>query len=158
MSGGVWGEEDMPIDMKPVSHRARGILRGAGDLLWPPRSLVGGARGAHAGPLAPGEFAALHFITGPVCGVCGSPMEVDLGPQAICAPCSARRSPWRRARAALVYDEVSRRPILDLKRSGRRDGLGVLSGWMVQGVDPSRPSSGQLACASALNKPEYWSD
>jgi predicted N-acetyltransferase YhbS len=35
-----------------------------------------------------------------------------------------------------------------------------LFGWMVQGlgVDPSRPSSGQLACASALNKPEYWSD
>jgi predicted amidophosphoribosyltransferase len=39
---------------------------------------------------------------------------------------------WDRARAALIYDEASRRPVLDLKRAGRRDGLGTLCGWMRQ--------------------------
>ena len=32
----------------------------------------------------------------------------------------------------MVYDAASRRPVLDLKRSGRRDGLATLSSWMLQ--------------------------
>lgn len=39
---------------------------------------------------------------------------------------------WDRARAAFVYDDASRRPVLDLKRSGRRDGLASFAGWMAQ--------------------------
>lgn len=34
------------------------------------------------------------------------------------------------ARAALVYEAANRRIVLDLKRSGRRDGLHVMTGWM----------------------------
>ena len=57
-------------------------------------------------------------------------MELDLGPGAQCAPCIARPPRWDRARAALVYEAASRRIVLDLKRSGRRDGLHVMTGWM----------------------------
>lgn len=57
-------------------------------------------------------------------------MELDLGADAICAPCTARPPPWQQARAALVYDDVSRIPILGLKRAGRRDGLKVMANWM----------------------------
>jgi len=32
----------------------------------------------------------------------------------------------------MVYDAASRRPVLDLKRSGRRDGLATLASWMLQ--------------------------
>ena len=38
----------------------------------------------------------------------------------------------RRARAALIYDEFSRRLALDLNRAGRRDGLSTFAGWMRQ--------------------------
>ena len=111
---------------------SKGFLRTIADVLWPPRSLVSGQRGAGKGPLSPSEFAAIHFIAGAVCETCGSPMEVDLGPGAVCAPCIARPPGWSRARAALVYDAASRRIVLDLKRSGRRDGLQVMAGWMAQ--------------------------
>lgn len=57
-------------------------------------------------------------------------MELDLGPEAQCAACIARPPRWDRARAALIYDAASRRIVLDLKRSGRRDGLHVMTGWM----------------------------
>lgn len=111
---------------------SKGFLRSVADVLWPPRSLVSGQRGAGKGPLSPSEFAAIHFIAGAVCETCGSPMELDLGPGALCAPCIANPPRWKRARAALVYDAASRRIVLDLKRSGRRDGLQLVSGWMAQ--------------------------
>ncbi len=107
---------------------AKHSLSEALDVFWPRRSLVSGvpAKGA----LNAEDFAALSFISGPVCNQCGRPMELDLGPEAICAPCTARPPPWQQARAALVYDDVSRIPILALKRAGRRDGLKVMANWM----------------------------
>lgn len=57
-------------------------------------------------------------------------MELDVGAGQDCAACIAKPPPWDRARAALVYDDVSRRPVLALKRGGRRDGLSMLTGWM----------------------------
>lgn len=118
--------------MDQQRRMAKGFLRGLADVLWPPRSLVSNQRGAGKGPLSPAEFAAVGFISGPVCETCGSPMEVDLGPGGQCASCIARPPRWMRARAALVYDAASRRIVLDLKRSGRRDGLGLIAGWMAQ--------------------------
>ena len=69
---------------------------------------------------------------GAVCNRCGLPMEVDLGEENECAACIAKPPRWQRARAALVYDEASRRLVLDLKYAGRRDGLAVMATWMVQ--------------------------
>lgn len=118
--------------MDQPRHMAKGLLRNAADFLWPPRSLVSGQRGSGKGPLSPSEFASIRFLSGPVCETCGTPMQLDLGSGAQCAPCIARPPRWDRARAALVYDDASRRIVLDLKRSGRRDGLHVMTGWMAQ--------------------------
>lgn len=107
-------------------------MRNAADTLWPPRSLVSGNRGAGAGPVGATEFGQLGFITGALCNHCGAPMDFDLGEEAVCAACIARPPAWSRARGALVYDDGSRRMVLDLKRSGRRDGLRTLAGWMLQ--------------------------
>ena len=115
---------------------AKTLLRQFADILWPPRSLVSGARGIGKGPLTPAEFTSIPFISGPVCNACGSPAEIDLGADTICAPCTARPPRWHRARAAMVYEAASRRPVLDLKRSGRRDGLTTLAGWMLMAGRP----------------------
>ncbi|MBY9066393.1 ComF family protein [Hyphomonas sp. WL0036] len=111
---------------------AKGLLRQARDFLWPPRSLISGDRGEGAGPLKPEEFQKIRFLTDPVCNWCGVPLDYDIGPEAECPACIARPPRWDRARAAFVYDEVSRRPVLDLKRAGRRDGLEILAGWMAR--------------------------
>lgn len=109
---------------------AKSAIRAGADLVWPQRSLISHDRHGGSGALSPEEFAALRFITPPVCRRCSLPVEIDLGPETICAACSARPPSWQEARAALEYDAVSRRPILDLKRAGRRDGLKVMGAWM----------------------------
>ncbi|MFN4023266.1 MAG: ComF family protein [Hyphomonas sp.] len=117
--------------MTPAGRAAKQLFRKGRDFLWPPRSLISGERGEGQGPLSPGEFRQIHFITDPVCNRCGLPQEYEVGPEAECPACIARPPRWRRARAALVYDDLSRRPVLDLKRSGRRDGIDTLAGWMI---------------------------
>ncbi|MEO0714480.1 MAG: ComF family protein [Pseudomonadota bacterium] len=63
-------------------------------------------------------------------------MEYDLGEAAPCGACAAKPPPWARGRAALVYDDTSRRPILELKRAGRREGLGAMAAWMARAGAP----------------------
>ncbi len=119
----------MPADMHAIATSAKRAVSTLTDVLWPGRSLVSGepARGA----LSAEDFAALRFLTGALCQSCARPQEVDLGAGTICVVCQARTPLWRRAHAALVYDDVSRVPILGLKRAGRRDGLKVMANWMV---------------------------
>lgn len=112
--------------------RAKAFLRSASDFFWPPRSLISGARGMGSGPLSPEDFARLRFISDPLCDRCGVPLDYRTGDETWCVACLARPPRWDRARAALVYDDTSRRPVLDLKRAGRRDGLPTLAGWMRQ--------------------------
>ena len=107
-------------------------MRTAGELIWPSRALVSGHLHPGGGPLPSQEFAKLDFLMGAVCNRCGVPMEVDLGEENECAACIAKPPRWQRARAALVYDEASRRLVLDLKYAGRRDGLAIMATWMVQ--------------------------
>lgn len=126
----------MSGDMKAGTLAAKSLFRQTRDFLWPPRSLISGDRGEGAGPLKPEEFTKIRFITEPVCHRCGVPQDYDAGPEAECAACIARPPRWGRARAAFVYDDISRRPVLDLKRAGRRDGLEILAGWMLQAGAP----------------------
>ena len=130
--GGDWGGRVMGGDMDLSRFSAKSFLRSTTDFLWPPRGLISGARGAGQGALSTDEFLGLSFITGAICRSCGTPCEIDLGPETQCPACIARPPRWTGARAALVYDETSRRLVLDLKRSGRRDGLCLLAGWMAQ--------------------------
>lgn len=118
--------------MGRIALAAKGALRSGGELIWPSRALVSGRRDGGQGALPLDEWVRLSFITGPVCDACGQPQESDLGEVALCAACQARPPSWHRARAALIYDEASRRPVLDLKRAARRDGLSVMASWMVQ--------------------------
>lgn len=48
----------------------------------------------------------------------------------MCGACLSHPPAYDRARAPLVYGDVSRDLVLSLKDLGWRDGLGVLGGWM----------------------------
>lgn len=119
----------MRSDMHSIRASAKQALSDLSDVLWPGRSLVSGqpARGA----LSAEDFAALTFLTGGLCQSCALPQAIDLGEDTVCAACLARPPLWTHAHAALTYDDVSRIPILGLKRAGRRDGLKVMANWMV---------------------------
>lgn len=87
---------------------------------------------AGPGPLEPEAWRKLVFISGPVCACCGLPFEIAVDADQSCGACLARPPAYDRARAALVYGDVSREIVLSLKYQGRRDGLGLAAGWMAQ--------------------------
>jgi len=115
--------------MLAVSKQA---IEKATGTLWPRRSLISGDPVGDAGDLAPSDFTRLTFIGGALCDSCGTPGLHGNHDRAICPACHANQPKWRRARAALVYDDVSSKPILSLKRAGKRDGLKVMGRWMAR--------------------------
>lgn len=121
----------MRTNMAPAWRRTKDFLRAGTEFVWPSRSIISGNRHGTTGALSPDEWAGLSFLGATVCNRCGLPQDLDLGEDTLCAACLARPPRWNRARAALVYDETSRRPILELKHAGRRDGLKVMGNWMV---------------------------
>lgn len=106
--------------------------RGLLDALLPPLSPLGKAAVAAQGDVDPALWGRLSFIAAPVCACCGAPFSFDAPEAAICAACAARTPRYDSARAALAYDEASRRLILDFKHGGRRDALPAFAGWMAR--------------------------
>ncbi len=109
--------------------------------MFPPQALDGGPR-----PLA-GGFSAeawirIRFLDGPVCDGCGTPFEFD--PGARCAACLAKPRTFDAARAACLYDETSREPILQLKHADRLDLAPLFARWL------SRTARGLIEEADAI--------
>jgi ComF family protein len=111
-------------------RRPRPRARGLASLIWPQRSLISGREVPGPGALEPHLWAKLSFLSPPVCERCGTPFEIAVDPGQVCGACIARPPVYERARAALIYGDVSRDLVLALKYQGRRDGLGLLAGWM----------------------------
>ena len=109
-------------------------------MVFPPRDLAGAAA------LTPGLSAAawrrIQWLADPVCDGCGAPFEYDLG--ARCAACQARPRAFDAARAACLYDETSREPILMLKHADRTDLAPLFARWL------SRAARELLAQADAI--------
>jgi len=118
-------------------------VRTALDLIFPPQSL-------DAGPLpqSPGfsaeAWSRISFIDGPLCDGCGTPFEYDQGEGVRCADCLAKPRAFARARAACLYDEASRGPILQLKHADRTDLAPLFARWL------SRAARDLLAEADAI--------
>lgn len=105
-------------------------LAAAADLIWPPRSLLSERIVSRPGVIEPELWRELTFLSAPCCARCGFPFEEDAGPDAYCGACTAEEPVYDRARAALAYDDNSRKLVLDIKRAARRDGLKVYASWM----------------------------
>ena len=125
--------------------RAKAAWRGALDLIFPPQALDGGAAPL-AGGLSAEAWSRIHFLDGPVCDGCGSPFEYDLGESVRCAACVAKPRAFDAARAACLYDETSREPILKLKHADRLDLAPLLARWisrsaweLIDGADAIAP-------------------
>lgn len=101
--------------------------RGALDMLFPPQALDGGPRPL-AGGFTADRWSRIRFLDGPVCDGCGAPFEFDPGVR--CAACLARPRAFDAARAACLYDETSRDPILQLKHADRLDLAPMFARWL----------------------------
>jgi len=111
------------ISRRLSSRTALGPLRRAAghglDLVFPPQPLWPTLKG----PLA----THLKFIDSPQCAACGFPFPYELGVDVLCGNCTAKTPRFNRARAAFIYDDISRQPILSLKHSGQTHGLTIFA-------------------------------
>ncbi|MGE0595467.1 MAG: ComF family protein [Hyphomonadaceae bacterium] len=133
------------------AFRKRGIVAHLSDLIWPPRSLLSDAIVDRPGVIEAARWAELIFLAGPRCFRCGFPFQEVTAPEDVCAACAGAPPAYGSARAALAYDDHARRLVLDLKRGGRRDGLPVFAGWMLQAGADVLARSDMIAPA-----PMHW--
>lgn len=105
----------------------------------------------HPGAIEPDLWAKLHFLTDPLCFHCGFPLEQDEGARAVCGACAAGPPAYDRARAALAYDDLAGKLVLDLKRGGRRDGLKLYAAWIEAAAAPLMAETDLIAPA-----PMHW--
>ncbi|MGE0045406.1 MAG: ComF family protein [Hyphomonadaceae bacterium] len=130
----------------------RGSAAWLADLIWPPRSLLSDKIVERPGAIESEAWAGLAFLSDPLCFRCGFPLEQDEGEEAVCGACAADPPAYDRARAALAYDDLSARLVLDMKRGGRRDGLAAFAGWMAAAAAPLIAETDLIAPA-----PMHWS-
>ena len=116
--------------MHGLSRSAKNRLRSLASFIWPERSIISGERHAGQGVISANDFTQLYFLNGTGCRLCAAPLEIDLGAESLCGACAGQPPRWDQARAAVAYDDISRRAVLELKRAGRRDGLATLSAWL----------------------------
>ncbi len=115
-------------------------LRGAGtaalDLLLPPRCLACGVMVEANGLLCPRCWSGLDFIAPPLCESCGLPFAFAVAERTRCAACLAEPPAFARARAALVYDDASRRLILGFKHADRTEAAPTFARWLLRAGAP----------------------
>ncbi|MEE9347029.1 MAG: ComF family protein [Robiginitomaculum sp.] len=110
---------------------AKAGARAALNLVFPPQSLLTGA--PTTGRNMESElWAAVRFLDDPCCAACGFPFEYDHGTAVLCGACSARKPSYRHARAAMAYDDDSRKLVLDFKHGGHTAGLSIFATHMAR--------------------------
>ncbi|WP_342451492.1 ComF family protein [Roseomonas nitratireducens] len=117
--------------MQPALRRLAGGVRRASagllDALLPPRCLGCAEEVSAQGTLCAACFASLKSVTEPFCARCGVPFAhpgqaADRDADGLsCAPCARRPPSFRRARAALRYDDGAKRLILPFKHADRTE-------------------------------------
>jgi len=117
-------------------RRIIGVIRGAGRLMLdtalPPLCPACRDPVAETGGLCPGCWAKLSFIAPPYCERLGTPFPFDPGSGILSAEAIADPPAYRRARAAVRYDDTARRLVQALKFGDRLDLAPILGGWMVR--------------------------
>ncbi|MDQ0464454.1 ComF family protein [Caulobacter ginsengisoli] len=111
-----------------LARRIAGASARLLDLILPQTTLAGAP--AQSGGLPAGAWQGIEFLADPVCDGCGSPFPYDPGPAVRCPACMARPRAFARARAACLYDEASRGPILMFKHGDRTDLAVLFSRWL----------------------------
>lgn len=114
---GTWGRET-----------ARKTL----DLAMPPHCPVTREEIASAEALGAQAWAAAHFIEPPCCIRCGAPFSTNYGEAFECLLCLAEPPDFRQARAVLVYDDVSRRMIVNFKHGDQTELAAMFGAWMAR--------------------------
>ena len=124
------------IEQQTVLQRFRYAGHLALNTVLPPRCLACGELVGSQGQICAVCWPGLDFIARPYCTICGLPFAYDMGPDAVCGACLADRPAFDRARAALVYNDLSARLIVGFKHGDRTHHAPAFARWLkVAGYD-----------------------
>lgn len=104
--------------MSGIWRRGAGLLL---DVLLPPHCLTCDALVGAPGQFCAACFRRTAFVTDPCCACCGRPFgsPAQGGVSGICSECRAAPPAWTAARAAMRYDDQTRRILLPFKYGDR---------------------------------------
>ncbi len=135
--------------MNRIASFFRLIWQAVLDFLFPPRCLACG-EGVQEIGVCPACWKGLCFLTEPCCACCGQPFDYDLGTEALCGACMTVAPPFAKARAALAYNDASRKLVVGIKHS-RLQAMATLAGWM-QRAGASMLEEADLVCVVPLHR------
>lgn len=101
------------------------------NMLFPPICPICHGLMSDANGICPVCFSKMRFITDPLCDKCGRPMEVPGYETPCCAECLKKPQSWRRARAVVVYNDISKQLILPFKHADKMQLTPVLTRFML---------------------------
>jgi ComF family protein len=100
------------------------------DLLLPPLCLMCDEPVGEAATLCPSCWKQVQFVGRPLCECCGAPFEIPVEIGTLCGACLEQRLHFQAARAAMLYDDKSRKLVLNFKHGDRTDAAKALARWM----------------------------
>ena len=100
-------------------------------------------------------WVGFDFITAPMCARCGTPFEIDRGPNAACAACLDTPPRFAAARAAMVYGGPARDILRGFKHGDRQHLVKVMAPQLVRaGGDWLGPEA--LLVPVPLHRARLW--
>ncbi|MGE4012907.1 MAG: ComF family protein [Alphaproteobacteria bacterium] len=116
----------------PSFGRTRRLLGGVADLLLPQLCLACGTELGGAGAVCAECWNKLRFIAPPFCAGCGLPFEFEGAADKLCGECARALPAFAPARAALRYDDESKKLILGFKHGDRLHACRAFAVWMAR--------------------------
>ncbi len=98
--------------------------------LFPPLCLVCDEPSGGAASLCVTCWEKIRFIAPPLCAGCGAPFDLPVGDGLLCGVCVLQKPLYDSARAALLYDENSRKIVLGFKHGDQTHAAASLAAWM----------------------------
>lgn len=108
----------------------RNALQQALDLLLPPRCIATGEIVDRQGMISPKFWSELVFIDDPMCAVCGLPFALPMAAGGLCANCLDREPRFDKARSCVVYNDASRKMILNFKYGDHLHSVHTFMPWL----------------------------
>ncbi|MEL6465787.1 MAG: ComF family protein [Pseudomonadota bacterium] len=112
-----------------------GLLQTALTAIYPPRCLGCGEMVDSDFGLCSKCWGQTAFIGGTICDSCGVPLPGTMQEEVVhCDACLNAPKPWKHGRAALVYTDMGRKLVLQLKHADRQEIAKPAARWMRQVV------------------------
>jgi len=100
------------------------------DLFLPPLCLVCDEPVGGTATLCPTCWKKIQYISLPFCACCGVPFDFPVADGTLCGACLEDAPQFKSARAALLYDDVSKILVLGFKHGDRTHEAKAMAVWM----------------------------